>query len=505
MLQTEFAFSSIVKNKFFILLATIGIALAIGVTGIVDPLLLLGAVAVFYLLMVLLRSPDFTVMFVIFVIYTNAAVVLTKFHGLPPLVGYAMPMLVAIPFLWHIIKNQQLKFNFVLLLMIVFLSIMVLSSAFSKDVDISLRNTTTFATEGVVLYFLFLNTVRTPKLLNRVVWTLLIAGGILGALSLYQQLTGTFDDPYWGFAQMTSRGFTTGQTLQGDVTQARASGPIGEQNRYAQVMLMLVPLGFFRVWGEPSRRLRLAALVLTALIFIGASLAFSRGGMVGFLMLIAIMTFMRYIKLQQLLVILLGIVLLFVAFPQNNVRFGSLGALFSSQEEGGILSADGALKGRATEMLVALYVFLDNPLFGVGPGMLGFEMAEYSSTIGIRNITATRESHSLYLGEAAETGGFGLITIVAIFFYTLNLLAKARTYWLERKQINMANLVTGFSLAIVSYMTTALFLHMSYLRYVWLIMALAGVASGFREADLVEEVVEQERKETLVSARELVS
>lgn len=500
MLQTQSPVSNIFKNKYILLLATVAVALAVGMAGILDPLILLGAVAVFYLLIVLFRSSDFTVMFVAFVIYTNAAVVLTRFHGLPPVIGYALPLLLVIPFVWQIIvKNQQLKFNFVFLLMIVFLSIMILGSAFSKDINISIRNVITFATEGVGLYFLIINTVRTPKLLNRVVWTLLIAGGILGALSLYQQLTGTFTDPYWGFAQVTSRGFTAAETLQGEVTQSRVAGPIGEQNRYAQVMLMLVPLGLFRAWGEPSRRLRLAALVLTGLIFIGASLAFSRGAMVGFLMLIAIMTFMRYIKFQQVLVILLGIVLLLVAFPQNNVRFSSLGALFSSQEEGGIRNAGGALQGRATEMLVALYVFLDHPVFGVGPGMLGNEMAEYSREIAIRNIIATRESHNLYLGEAAETGALGLVTIVTIFFYTLNLLAKARTYWLERKQINMANLVTGFSLAVVSYMTTALFLHMSYLRYLWLIMALAGVAAEFQQADLAEEEDRvEEHKETLV-------
>jgi O-antigen ligase len=501
MLQTQSTISNLLKNKYILLLATVATALAVGMAGILDPIILLGAVAVFYLLIVLFRSPDFTVMFVAFVIYTNAAVVMTKFHGLPPAVGYALPLLLLVPFLWQIIvKNQKIKFNFVLLLMVIFLSVMVLGTAFSKDVNISIRNTITFATEGIGLYFLVLNTVRSPKLLNRIVWTLLVAGGMLGALSLYQQLTGTFSDPYWGFAQVTSRGFTAAETLQGEVTQFRVSGPIGEQNRYAQVMLMLVPLGLFRAWGESSRRLRLAALILTGLIFIGASLAFSRGGMVGFLMLIAIMTFMRYIKLQQVLVILLGIVLLVVAFPQNTVRFSSLGAVFSSQEEGGIRSAGGAIQGRATEMLVALYVFLDHPVFGVGPGMLGYEMEEYSRLIGIRNIIATREAHSLYLGEASETGFLGLITIVAIFFYTLNLLAKARTYWLERKQINMANLVTGFSLAVVSYMTTALFLHMSYLRYLWLIMALAGVASELRQADLIEEMDEQEQKEALVAA-----
>jgi hypothetical protein len=66
----------------------------------------------------------------------------------------------------------------------------------------------------------------------------------------------------------------------------------------------------------------------------------------------------------------------------------------------------------------------------------------------------------------------------------------------------MAHLATGFSLAVVGYMTTALFLHISYLRYLWLIMALAGVASEFREADLVEDVDEGVRKEALVPAED---
>ena len=264
------------------------------------------------------------------------------------------------------------------------------------------------------------------------------------------------------------------------------------------LMLMLVPIGLFRAWGEQSRKLRLAAFMLTGLIFIGASLAFSRGGMVGFLMLIAIMTFMRYIKLRQVLVILLGIILLVVAFPQNNVRFSSLGAIFASEEEGGLQTADGAIRGRATEMLVALYVFLDHPVFGVGPGMLGLEMAEYSREIAIRNIIANREAHSLYLGEAAEVGVMGFTALMLIFLYTLQRLAKARAYWLERDNINMANLCTGFLLAVISYMTTALFLHMSYVRYLWLIMALAAIAAEFRQADVEEEEAVQDADKTLV-------
>ena len=488
MSQTEFTSTNIFKGKYFALAATTVAALAVGIAGLLDPIIVLGAIAALYLLILLFKWPDFTVIFVAFIIYTNAAVVLTRFHDFPRPLGYALPMLLLIPFLWQIVvKNQKIKVNFIFLLMVVYFSIMVIGSAFSRDIYLSLPSVVNFVAEGLGLYFLLINTIRTPRLLNRVVWTLLIAGGLIGALSLYQQLTGTFENPYGGFAQVTGRGFAAEETLQGEVRQYRVSGPIGEKNRFAQVMLLLVPIGLFRAWGEPSKKLRLAAYVPTGLIFIGSSLAFSRGAMVGFLMLIVIMTFMRYIKVRQVLVILLGTLLLVAAFPQMNVRFSSLSAIFSSQEEGGLQTADGAIRGRATEMLVALYVFLDHPVFGVGPGMLGHEMAEYSRVVAIRNIIATREAHSLYLGEAAEVGAMGLITLMAIFFYTLQGLAKARTYWLQRDQINMANLCTGFSLAVICYMTTAVFLHMSYLRYLWLIMALAAIAAEFRQAD-VEEV-----------------
>jgi O-antigen ligase len=120
--------------------------------------------------------------------------------------------------------------------------------------------------------------------------------------------------------------------------------------------------------------------------------------------------------------------------------------------------------------------------------MFSYEMAEYSKIIGLRNITATREAHSLYPGVAAETGALGLITLMGIFVYTLYNLSKARSYWLERNNTKMANLCTGFFLAIISYMTTGIFLHFAYIRYFWLIMALAIVASGFRDSDLTTEM-----------------
>jgi O-antigen ligase len=495
MSQIEIVVPGRYKNKYFMIVATIVVtimlAITIGLIGSVSPLIILAAIILFSIsvLFTALIGANFIVILVAFIIYTNTAVVLIRFHSVTPILGYALPLLLLLPFFWGLIYyKRKIKVNFVFVLMLLYFSILLLGSAFSIDISLAIPNVFNYVAEGLGLYFLLTNTIRIPSLLKNIIWAMLIGGAIIGGLSLYQQVTGTFENNYWGYAQVIDEGFTTGETLQGKIVQTRASGPIGEKNRFAQVMLMMVPIGLFHAWGEQSGRLRFIAFLLTGLIFIGGSLAFSRGAQVGVLLLIAIMTFMRYIKVQQLLIILLSIVMLMLAFPQNTVRFNTLGALFSSEEEGGLRSADGSIQGRATEMLAAMLVFMDHPVIGVGPGMFGYEMAEYAKIVSLRHITTTREAHSLYLGVAAETGTLGFVTLMGIFIATLYRLTKVRSYWLERNNIKMANLCTGFFLSIISYMTTGFFLHFAYIRFFWLFLALAIVASEFRESDVTVEM-----------------
>lgn len=58
-----------------------------------------------------------------------------------------------------------------------------------------------FLLEGLGLYFLITNIIRTPEMLRRVLWTLVISGMLLGELSLHQQITGSFDAHSAGFSE----------------------------------------------------------------------------------------------------------------------------------------------------------------------------------------------------------------------------------------------------------------------------------------------------------------
>ena len=157
-------------------------------------------------------------------------------------------------------------------------------------------------------------------------------------------------------------------------------------------------------------------------------------------------------------------------------RCEALTAIFDSDTTAGIKQTDGAVQGRATEMIAAGLVFLDHPLVGVGPGMFPYYVEQYARGLGIRLLTTNREAHSLYLGTAAEAGRAGLALLLGhgrdVDACTWS---RGHKRW-QHSRPDIANLNASFMFVLVVYMTTGLFLHMSYERYFWSMLALANVA-----------------------------
>jgi putative inorganic carbon (hco3(-)) transporter len=206
---------------------------------------------------------------------------------------------------------------------------------------------------------------------------------------------------------------------------------------------------------------------------------------VGFILLILIMAFLRYIKLYQLVLLVLGAYLVLWMFPQYAVRLSTLTVFTDATATDSsvqLTGADGAIRGRATDILAALLIFQDHPLVGVGPGMVQYYTQEYSRDIGLRYLTEDKEAHSLFPGIAAESGFLGLICFGLILYISLRDLVRARRQWLESHP-DWSYLATAFFQVLISYIVTGLFLHLSYMRFFYLMLALAVVASSFKDAD----------------------
>lgn len=480
-------------RKLMLLLSIVlGTSATIGAIAAQVPLLAVAIVVLVLLIATFIVWPEAPTLVVFSILYTNAAVIAVQFHGVPFIVGASVPLLLIIPLVNYLIfQREKIIVNSVVLLLIPFLVIQSVGVLVAKYPLEAMNNVITFVVEGLGLYFLIINTVRTWKVLRLVVWVLIITGLFLGGLSVYQQVTGTFKNNYGGFAQVSNAAFGTGEeTIQGEVTQTRLAGPLGQQNRYAQIMVMLAPLAIIQFLGERSIFLRALAFVAMGFILSGAALTFSRGAAVGFVLMIAVMGFMRYIKLHHFALVLLGLVLLLQVFPQYGARLISLQEITSSVAESGdkgIEQADGATKSRVTEMLAAGLMFIDHPVVGVGPGMYRYHYLDYAPEIGIKAKTTERQPHVLYLGIAAENGALGLICFMMILSLELYNLTIVRKRWLKSRP-ELAHMATGFILAIFVYAATGIFLHFAFIRYFWLIMGLAGSVSYIANVTASNEV-----------------
>ncbi len=453
-------------------------ALAVAMIAASKPILAAGAAAFGVMGLLVAIVPEAAVAAVVFLLYSNAVVVAVKFHGAPKVVAPAVVLLLAVPFVHEVvIRRRGLLVHPALPLIFLFMAVGAVGVAFSSDVAIASSTMIEYVLEGLIVFVLVTNAVRTPRALRWATWSLLAAGFVLTAVPVYQQLTGSFDSNFGGFGQTTDLGFRTGSATR-DGVQLRLSGPIGEQNRFAQCTLMLVPLGLAAAACARGWPARLAALGLTALAGIGSALSFSRGAAVAFVLTVAVLAVVRVISVKQVALMGVAAVLLIAAMPQYWQRIStirSVSGLFG-QAPAGVEAPDGAIKGRATEMIAAAQVFADHPVVGVGPGMFPHYSRVYGNRLGIRRLDENRQAHSLYLGVAAEQGILGLLSLMgAVGVILWGLLRVHRQF--AATDPDLAAAAAGYFGALVVYLTTGLSMHLSYIRFFFVVMGLAAAVT----------------------------
>lgn len=460
-------------------------AVLVGIAAPYDPMLVLAIVGVAAAAAVLLAWPETAILLVVFLFFTNAPAIAVKFHGLPLTVGAMLPLLLLVPLAHQWLRGERLRGSVPLLLILLFFGVELLSTMGSREPDLAWEKTKTTLIEGVLLYFLVLNTVRTPQLLRRSISMLLLGAALLGALSLYQEMTGSYSKPYGGFAQVPKEFFT------GHAPTARLAGPLGDPNYYAQMLLVVVPLGLLALWGDRSRGGKLLAGMGTALAAAGVTLTFSRGAGLAFVVVLGLMTVLRYVRWYQVVLVVGGVFLLLNLMPAYKDRVATLSSLGGATSTAAVADseADMSMKSRLTEMLAAAHVFVDHPFLGVGPDVFPSYYQEYANKIGLevretvlhgarKGESAERESHNMFLSIAADLGGIGLGIFLAIIGFAIRDLVRARRRCLAIGDRDLAAAVTGFVLAIAAYVTTGMFLTLAFERYFWLVLALAGAAAS---------------------------
>jgi hypothetical protein len=448
----------------------------------------------------------------VFVLYSNLVVI---FAGTPlyQLVGASTVILLALPVADQLlIRGQAPRFDRVFGLMIVFLVVLLVSAFVAEDITLAIKEIVQYVTEGLVIYLLLINVVRSTPDLHRVMAAGVLSCAVLSTMTIYQVVRHDYKNQFGGMAQRLEVSHPLPK-VGSDASAAddepvpipaedeedgialidRASGPIGDPNRYGQLLLVVLPwsLYFSRHGRTPLQRL--AAAATGALIMTAVALTYSRGAFLTVGLLVLCLLLWRYIKPGRLaLAGLVLIAIVAVTAPGVLNRVGSIGGVSMLGKHDAKVT-DGAITGRATEMLAALAVYLDHPFIGVGPGQyVPFYSEKYQllDELSFRHLPRPREAHNLYFSIGAETGSAGLLVFFLIIGTLFVGLRWTRRFWLPRSR-RRADLAVAFSLSLVAYLGTGMFLHLSFERYLWFLVAITSAAVHILRQDQLRQIAEE--------------
>ncbi len=248
-----------------------------------------------------------------------------------------------------------------------------------------------------LIFLLMVNTVTSPRRVERICWVIVLAFGYISARVLFDYLRGV-------------------NLVEGD----RASGPVGgffeNPNDLALNLVSFLPLALMYVKrpGPALKRMLCAGIAL--LMVVGIVLTKSRGGNLGFIVMMGVFLLVsRSLTPATVIAIVLGGM---VAMPMMGQAFWDR----MSSIVDGSKDPTGSREQRREVMEKAWHVFLDFPLTGVGAG-------QFQNFAAPGESNEWRETHNVVLQIAAELGIFGVIA----FFYLVY--RGFRAAWRTRREL----------------------------------------------------------------------
>lgn len=406
-------------------------------------------------------------------IYANIPTVGVQFHGLPSALNFVAPAMLAGLATWAVLLNgASIRLTVAAPWLCMFLTVGFVSALQARDPSSAMDELISMLIEGVFLFIVVVNAVRTSEALNAALWAIICSAGFMSAVVLHQYGTGAFEQNYGGFGQLGS--LIGHETIE---LEARLAGSIGEVNRFAQVLAMAIPIAIVKALTSPTLRLRVFAGVCAFAMLGGCGVTFSRGVLVGLVPVIFIAMILGYIKVRSLVIGALIVSLAVVAVPSYRDRLVGLSdTLVNALSDDGLRSSDGAIKGRFASVAASLLVFVDNPIIGVGPGQNLRYYQQYSLRVGGKLRPYPREAHSLIPQLLADWGLLGVTGFLgAIATICAGLLGGIQR--LKEQANPNHHIQAALLLSLVAYGGTSVFLHFSYVRYFWLMLGLAAAAA----------------------------
>jgi O-antigen ligase len=256
----------------------------------------------------------------------------------------------------------------------------------------------------LLIFVLMVNTVTSPRRVERICWVIVLAFGYMSALTILNFVRGT-------------------NLVEGD----RAAGPVGgffqNPNDLALNLAAFLPLAMMYVKRPGSVFRRLLGAGICVLMLTAMFLTKSRGGTIGTLAMIV--TFVLVARLLTPPMIIAAVLAVMATTPLLPQAFWDRMASITNPRK----DDTGSRAERKMLLQQGWTVFIDNPLTGVGMG----QFRNYYLP-GLR--TRWHEAHNVFLQVGSEIGIFGVLafTFLLVRAFTAAWWTRQHLDWIYRKR-----------------------------------------------------------------------
>lgn len=432
------------------------------------------------LVMAIYIKPSLGADILIVAVFTNISRTFTD-QGLPSIIKPLVAIVAVSIFVRYInaarMPGGRIKTGRIESYLFLFLMVTIFSYLAADDKERAIEAILDLAKDIVIIYCI-LFTLRRPETWTQSAWTIILITAFLCMLGGYQVISGNYDREFFGLARVVEDVGTHSTTY-------RIAGPIKEPNIWGQIVVAVVPLVIFRIIYERRMRMKILMVGILGILLFEVLNTYSRGAYLA-LAIIFILVLLGQ-RLHPLVWFAgMAVALLVPPFlpPGYIERFQTLSLLSPATENG--IYQEASFRGRTSEMLTGLNMFVKNPLLGVGAGNYPNNYQEYTEELGLELRTGERDPHSLYVQILAETGLVGMISFLGFSILLLVNLSRARQS-IERMVAykGWASWISAIQLTIIGYLITSFFLHGAYLRFFWIFVALALAAIQLTEESLI--------------------
>ena len=447
----------------------IGSLIGLLITGLNEPFLILLLTGGLVVIVATVASVEVGLFLFIFITYTRFSDNAIDFYNAPSVAKFFVALLIiAILIRWAILGERPMGWQVPAIVLVFYGLIGFLSLMYARSSESVINTLSNYVKDALITLVIVVLLKKAPTF-RQVIWTLLIAGIFLGSLSVFQYLTGTFDDSYGGFARAELRG------IAGDDRGYRLTGPIGDPNFFAQIMIVLIPIALERMTHERKLILKFLAGLAGALSVLTVVFTFSRGGFLAAAVALLIFVLMYPPRPQYLIIMIaLGIAVFSFVPASYSDRILTLQGLLPDQSGRIDIRTDNSIQGRASQNLTAWSIFKQHPIVGIGLDNFEVRYPEFSKEIGLAPSASNKSLHNLYFEVATESGILGLSVFLLLIGLSIRYLLNARSEFLAIPGFQeYSHLATGLLIGFTGYLVAALFIHAAFPRYFYLLIGIA--------------------------------